>query len=428
MERSGSTCQEEGYATGRKEVILEEVKSSVGKLVLHVPCYIKYLEHRCQAFVAGQVAEHIQTWITLTSDKEILSDITGMKIQCDEMPCQHRVAKPLMTRHEQSFIDEMSKLTHKKVITQVEPQSDQILSGIFLHPKKHGSYRLILNLKQFNTFVTHHHFKMDSLSTILKLVVKNCYMASLDLKDAYYSVPIHTSHRKYQRFEWNGTTFEFTCLPNGLSCCPRKFTKILKPLLAYLHRLGHISVGHIDDLYLQGLTYDQCVINVVDTLVLLDKAGFVVHPTKSTLIPCQEIIVLGFVINSVTMIVKLTAEKALKLQHDRLITLKKQSISIREAARIIGKIVSSFPGVMYGPLHYRHLEHDKTEALENNSGNFEAAMVFSPAARKELEWWANNGLDSYKPISHGKPSLTITTDASKLGWGAMCEGVSSGGN
>ena len=64
--------------------MLEEVKSSVGKLVLHVPCYIKYLEHHCQAFVAGQVAEHIQTWITLTSGKEILSDITGMKIQCDE--------------------------------------------------------------------------------------------------------------------------------------------------------------------------------------------------------------------------------------------------------------------------------------------------------------------------------------------------------
>ena len=176
-----------------------------------------------------------------------------------------------------------------------------------------------------------------------------------------------------------GTTFEFTCLPNGLSCCPRKFTKILKPLLAYLRKLGHVSVGHIDDLYLQGLTYDQCVINVVDTLVLLDKAGFVVHLTKSTLIPFQEIIVLGFVINSVTMIVKLTAEKALKLQHDYLI--KRQSISIREAARVIGKIVSSFPGVMYGPLHYRHLEPDKTEALKNNSSNLEAAMVFSPAAR-----------------------------------------------
>ena len=112
------------------------------------------------------------------------------------------------------------------------------------------------------------------------------------------------------------------------------------------------------------------------------------------------------------MIVKLTAEKALKLQHDCLIILKRQSISIREAARIIGKIVSSFPGVMYGPLHYRHLEHDKTEALKNNGGNFEAAMVFSPAAREELEWWANNVLDSYKPISHDKPSLTITTDAS----------------
>ena len=100
------------------------------------------------------MAEHIQTWVTLNTDKEILSDITGMKIQCDDMPCQHRVAKPLMTRQEQSSIDEeIVKLYHKKVITQVEPQSDQILSGIFFHPKKDGSYRLILNLKQFNTIL-----------------------------------------------------------------------------------------------------------------------------------------------------------------------------------------------------------------------------------------------------------------------------------
>ena len=111
------------------------------------------------------------------------------------------------------------------------------------------------------------------------------------MADVTVKSPIHTSHQKYLRFEWNGTTFEFTCLSNGLSCCPRKFTKILKPLLAYLHRLGHVSVWHIDDLYLQDLTYDKCVINVADTLVLLDKAGFVVHHTKSTLILCQEIIV-----------------------------------------------------------------------------------------------------------------------------------------
>lgn len=409
--------------------MLEDVKNSVGSLVVVLPNYLKYLQHRCQVFVAGQVANHFKTWTDLTSDKEILSDIVGMKIQCDDIPYQHRISVPSRTRQEHSLIDEeIAKLIDKKVIIKVEPQPDQILSGIFLHPKKDGSFRLILNLKQFNIFVTYHHFKMDSLSTIIKLVVKDCFMASIDLKDAYYSIPIHSSCRKYLRFEWNGKTFEYTCLPNGLSCCPRKFTKILKPILAHLHRLGNISVGHIDDLYLQGSTYDQCVSNVVDTIVLFDRAGFVVHPTKSSLIPSQEIVVLGFTINSIKMIVALTREKASQLRHDCLVVLKHQKISIREAARIIGKIVSSFPGVMYGPLYYRNLERDKTLALKHNNGNFEADMVFSPKAREELEWWVNNVLNSYKPISHGKPTMTLTTDASKMGWGAVCDGVSSGGN
>ena len=37
-------------------------------------------------------------------------------------------------------------------------------------------------------------------------------------------------------------------------------------------------------------------------------------------------------------------------------------------------------------------------------------------------------LGASKPISHDKPTLTITTDASKLGGGALCDGVSLAGN
>ena len=81
-------------------------------------------------------------------------------------------------------------------------------------------------------------------------------MASLDLKDAYYMVGVSPSHRKYLRFMWKDVLYQFTCLPNGLSSCPRKFTKLLKPPLTELHKKGHISASSTDDLYLQGRTYD----------------------------------------------------------------------------------------------------------------------------------------------------------------------------
>ena len=71
--------------------------------------------------------------------------------------------------------------------------------------------------------------------TVTKLVEKDCFMASIDLKDAYYSVPIAREDRKYLRFKWQGSLYQFTCLPNGLSCASRKFTKLLKPDLHLSH-------------------------------------------------------------------------------------------------------------------------------------------------------------------------------------------------
>ena len=64
------------------------------------------------------------------------------------------------------------------------------------------------------------------------------FMVSIDLKDAYFSVPIFQPHRKYLRFLWNFKRFEFTCLPFGYSLAPRVFTKIFKPVMAYFRFLG----------------------------------------------------------------------------------------------------------------------------------------------------------------------------------------------
>ena len=94
-------------------------------------------------------------------------------------------------------------------------------------------------------------------------------MASIDLKDAYYSVPIATADQKYLKFQWQGKLYKYVCFPNGLAFCPRKFTKLLKPVYSHLRQLGHLSASHIDDSYLQGDDYDECERNVWDTVKLL---------------------------------------------------------------------------------------------------------------------------------------------------------------
>ncbi len=94
---------------------------------------------------------------------------------------------------------------------------------------------------------------METIETVASMMTRGCFMASIDLKDAYYCVPVSKKHQKYLKFQWNGRLYQFTRYANGLACFPRKFTKLLKPVYRTLRQAGHLSVEYTDDSYLQGL-------------------------------------------------------------------------------------------------------------------------------------------------------------------------------
>ena len=128
------------------------------------------------------------------------------------------------------------------------------------------------------------------------------------------------------------------------------------------------------------------------------------------------------------MTVMLTAEKQtrLKIACENLLSMA-DNVSIRVVAETIGLLVSSFPGVQYGQLFYHSLEIDKIAALRKCAGNFDATMSISSRAREDLQWWIVNIATAYSPIDHGTPVITITSDASMLGWGAVRGDTTAGG-
>ena len=380
-------------------------------------------------FQAGRIQCYLLNWGKLTTDPHILNMVKGCKIDFDQLPhqrqppCQHQFSN----KEAETISAEIKKLVHKGVLLKSSHEKGEFLSTIFLRPKKDGTHRMILNLKKLNKFVEYHHFKMESLKHVISMIRPNCFMASVDLQDAYYSVPIHRDHQKYLKFEWQGQLYQFTCLPNGLACAPRLFTKLLKPAYSTPRKQGFQSVGYIDDSYLQGITKPECENNVQATTKLLDSLGLYVHPDKSILEPSQVLEFLGFVLNSVSMTVTLSHAKAENIKHVCKDLLTTTQPTIREVAVVIGKLVASCPGVAMGPLFYRQLENEKTAALKLRHGNFDGNMVLSPSAKSDLQWWVDNIENVSKPISQGNPSYTLNTDASLQGWGAVFQGQSSGG-
>lgn len=233
--------------------------------------------------------------------------------------------------------------------------------------------------------------------------------------------------QKYFSFNWKGIIYQYTCLPFGIAFAPRLFTKLLKPVYASLRKLGHKSVGYIDDSLLCGESENECTENIKATISQFSKLGFVIHKNKSILIPTKEIIFLGNIINSETMTVSLPQEKKDIIANECKQLLNKLTAKIREVARVLGLIVSSFSAVDYARLHYREIEREKIFALKKSFGDFEGFMKITASMREELNWWCSNLNHQNRVIRHELPKVTITTDASLLGWGAVLGERSIGG-
>jgi len=55
--------------------------------------------------------------------------------------------------------------------------------------------------------VKYEHFKMEGVSVVKALIQPNHYLAKIDLKDAYFSIPISYEHRKYLVFQWKNNLY-----------------------------------------------------------------------------------------------------------------------------------------------------------------------------------------------------------------------------
>jgi len=164
------------------------------------------------SFKAGRLHNFLAQWEGLTSDPVILQYVTGVQIEFrgDIIPRQSSHRPSIFNAKEQAIVQaENDKLITKGVIVPWSPEKGNFVSTIFLRPKKDGSHRTILNLKQFKEFVEYDHFVMDTLETTISMMKPGCYMALVDLKDAYYTVPIDFSHQIYLKFCFDGQHFQY---------------------------------------------------------------------------------------------------------------------------------------------------------------------------------------------------------------------------
>ena len=105
--------------------------------------------------------------------------------------------------------EEVNKLLKKDIVVECEHEPVEYISSIFWRKKTDGIQRLILNLKTSNNYLECKHFKMQTLQPILTLIQPNCYMATINLKNAYYSVTIDGDDTCFLKFLCNSKLLKF---------------------------------------------------------------------------------------------------------------------------------------------------------------------------------------------------------------------------
>ena len=357
----------------------------------------------------------------------MLQVVRGYKLELASTPIQRVPPRVIQAKNSHLITEEVHKLLLKGAITMVTPCQNQFLSRIFVVPKKDGSHRPVINLRPLNQFMMEIHFKMESLSMMRDLLRLDDWMASIDLKDAYLSVSVWEGHRRYLRFMWQETTYEFQSLPFGLCSAPRVFTKLLKPVLARLRHQGVRIIMYLDDMLIMSQSKDELERQLSQTTALPEGLGFVINKKKSLLLPTQSIQFLGFVVDSKEMSVRLTEEKVAQITATCRRVQQAGSLSLRQLARLIGKMTATIPAIHQAPLWYRGLQRLKNQTLQV-SQSFETTVTVNQEAALDLDWWSiRTNLLTGKKIQSREPDMTIETDASMLGWGAVCAGVRTGG-
>ena len=77
-----------------------------------------------------------------------------------------------------------------------------------------GSYRAILNLKYLKEQCYTRHFKMESTRHAIYMIKPDMFLASLRMKDDFYSIPVHKT-QKFLKFLPKGKALQYNAMPNG---------------------------------------------------------------------------------------------------------------------------------------------------------------------------------------------------------------------
>jgi len=318
----------------------------------------------------------------------------------------------------------LERLVGTGAIKEVERGFLREVSPIRLAPKNGPKrFRLIVNMRRFNEVLPIRRFKMEGLGTVLRLSRPGDHFVTWDLK------PIHKESTRYLGIEWQKKFYAYQVLPFGCSLSPWIFTKVIHEMVNVWRRRGLRVSFYLDDFTLVASSAALAKFQR-DTIIAptLERLGFLREETKGSWEPVTSVRVLGLIVDSVRRAVEIPQDKVQVIKAlAQQVSVASEKISVRTLASAAGTVISVARAFPFARLATRSF-YDLVDAAHREAWEWDDMVELSEEAKEDAQFLMEaisvfNGAPAWKPAT----VVVMASDASTLGWGAVCRGQRAGG-
>ena len=296
--------------------------------------------------------------------------------------------------------------------------------------KLDGSVRLILDMSSpkgdaLNEYIDKdrfacHYSLFDNAVHMVREVGHGCFLAKLDVKNAFRLCPVKMEEWPLLCFKWSGKFYYYVALPFGSRSSPAIFNAFADVLCwLFQHKGGIKWVEHYLDDYLFAERSHVACSQIIHSAQGLCKFLNVPLASDKMVGPAQVVTYLGIEIDTLQFALKLPAEKLQKLNTLLAQWQLQPTCTKRELLSLIGSLSFACKVIKPGRTFLRRLID-----LSTTGPTLESKIVLDYEARLDIQWWQQflprwNGQEKIQPPVFTAATWGLYTDASKLGMGGV---------
>ncbi|UYV78462.1 hypothetical protein LAZ67_16001480, partial [Cordylochernes scorpioides] len=181
----------------------------------------------------------------------------------------------------------------------IRPSSSPYSSPALLVNKKSDApnhpTRLCIDYRKLNQKTVPEHTPIPLIEQIIDRLSQSKIYTILDVKNAYWHIPIDEKDRHKTSFVTQFGCYEWNRLPYGLKNAPSQFERIMKSVFTK-HNI-HYALNYFDDIIIHSKTYEEHIKHLDDILGIFKQEDIKLNLNKCKFLQ-KEIQFLGYTINS----------------------------------------------------------------------------------------------------------------------------------